>query len=256
MSGAVTVYRLQMASAIRLSLANRADFIAQVAGMLVNNVFVMAMWFMFFAGFRRVGGWQMHDVVLLMGMVMVIVGGANVFAGGYRDMAARIQRGEIDGLLTQPQPVLLRLIAADSMAHGFGDFFTGIGLLAFGARLALVDVPMLLVVLACGFTVFLSCGVVFASLSFWIRGARSLARDLVDFVILFSMYPGSIWSGGMKLVIYSLLPAGFIVLMPVRLLRAFDVRELMVLLVVTLGYASCAAWVFNTGLRRYRRGYS
>jgi len=250
----LAVYRVQIGSAIRLSMAKRADFVAQVGGMLVNNVFVMAMWFMFFAGFRRVGGWQLPDVALLMGLVMVIVGGANAFAGGYRDMAARIVRGELDALLTQPQPVLPRLLAAESAPHGFGDVAMGVLLLAVSADLAWRDLPMLLLVLACGFTVFLSCGVIFASLAFWIRGARSLARDLVDFVILFSMYPGSIWSGGLKLVIYTLLPAGFIVLMPVSLLRGGEAREMAMLVAATLAYAGLAAGMFRIGLARYRQG--
>ena len=43
-------------------------------------------------------------------------------------------------------------------------------------------------------------------------GARSFARDLTDFMLLFSSYPGSIYSGATKLIAYSLLPAGFIVL--------------------------------------------
>lgn len=251
---AVRLYGAQIGCAIRLSLASRADFAAQVGGMLVNNVFVLLMWFLFFAGFRSVGGWRLADVALLMGLVMVVVGGANVFAGGYRDLAARILRGEIDALLTQPRPVLPRLLAAESVPHGWGDMGMGAVLLLAAAQLGARDLPLLALALLCGFTVFLSCGVMFAALAFWMHGARSLARDLVDFVVLFSVYPGSIWTGGLKFVAYSLLPAGFIVLLPVQLLRHPSLEDAALLAGATLAYALAAAWTFRRGLARYRRG--
>jgi ABC-2 type transport system permease protein len=113
---------------------------------------------------------------------------------------------------------------------------------------------MLVLGFACGFTVFLACGVLFASLAFWLRGARSFTRDLVDFVVLFSMYPGSIWQGPLRLLVHTLLPAGFIVLMPVRLLRQPGWLDALVLMGAALAYAALAGWVFRRGLRRYRRG--
>jgi ABC-2 type transport system permease protein len=251
---AIGTYRLQITSAIRLSLAERANFLAQAGGMLVNNGFILLMWFMFFAGFRRVGGWQLADVALLLGLAMSVVGWANVAAGGYRDLAARILRGDLDALLTQPLPVLPRLLAAESLAHGWGDVLTGAVLLATSAGLRAADLPALALGFSCGLVVFLSCGILFASLAFWLRGARSFTRDLVDFVVLFSMYPGSIWQGPLKLLVHTLLPAGFIVLMPVRLLREPGWQDALALAGAALGYAALAGWVFQRGLRRYRHG--
>jgi ABC-2 type transport system permease protein len=102
--------------------------------------------------------------------------------------------------------------------------------------------------------VYIAAAVTFASLAFWISGARSLARDMTDFVILVSTQPGSIYAGASKLIAYTLLPAGFVVLTPVRLLRHPSLETLAVVVAAAVIYAGIAAGAFSLGLRRYRRG--
>lgn len=247
-------YPGQAAAAIRASLADRTNFLMQVAGMTVNNGFILGLWVLFFAGFRSVGGWGAADMALLLGLIMTIVGVAGVAFGGYRDMAAVILSGEIDGLLTQPSPVLARLITRDSLPSAWGDLAGGLVILIGFGRLTLASAPLALIGLAGGLVTYLSAAVAFASLAFWARGARSFARDLTDFTILFSSYPGSIFSGVGKLAIYTLAPAGFIVLAPVRLVRTPSPETLAVVIAAASVYALLALALFNLGLRRYRQG--
>lgn len=251
--GVATVYRAQILCAMRLAMADRTNFIVQMVGMLINDGFVLLMWFMFFSGFERIGGWRMTDVALLLGIVTVVVGGVSVLAGGHRDLAARILSGEIDALLTQPQPVLPRLLASESIAHGFGDIFVGVALLTAFAGLRPRDLPLLAVAITVGWTILLSASVAFGSLAFWVRGARSFSRDLLEFLILLASYPGSIWSGPMKVIVYTLLPAGFVVLFPVGVLRAPSLEGAFILVASASAYAALALFLFHLGLRRYRR---
>ncbi len=252
--GIVSTYAANVRAAIRTSLTDRVNFFLNAFGMVLNDIFFLALWYMFFAGFRRVGGWGLHDFALLLGLVMTIVAVSGVFFGGYRDMAAVILRGELDALLTQPKPVLARLLARESIATAWGDLVMGIWMLATFADLAWRDVPFVLLGLACGTTVYVASAVVYASLAFGFAGARSFARDLTDFMLLFSSYPGSVYSGATRIVAYTLLPAGFVVLAPVSFLRAPSVATLAVLLASAAGYAALALAAFHLGLRRYRRG--
>ncbi len=247
-------YAANVAIAIRTSLMDRTNFILNSLGMVLNDVFFLALWYMFFAGFRQVGGWGLHDVALLLGLVMIIVGISGVFFGGYRDMAATILRGEIDALLTQPKSVLARLLARESIATAWGDLAMGIWMLFTFAALSWSDLPLVLIGLICGTTVYVASAVVYASLAFRFTGARSFARDLTDFMLLFSSYPRSIYSGATKIAAYTLLPAGFVVLAPVAFLRAPSVSTLAVMLGSAVLYAAIAALMFHLGLGRYRRG--
>jgi len=249
-----STYAANIAAAIRTSLMDRTNFILNSAGMVLNDVFFLVLWYMFFAGFRQVGGWGLHDVALLLGLTMLVVAISGVFFGGYRDMAATILRGEIDALLTQPKTVLARLLARESIATAWGDLVMGIWMLVTFAALSWRDLPLVLLGLTCGTAVYVSSAVVYASLAFWFAGARSFARDLTDFMLLFSSYPGSIYSGMSKVVAYTLLPAGFVVLTPVAMLRAPSWTTLAILLASSLCYAAIAIVAFHLGLRRYRRG--
>jgi len=89
----IKVYLSQLIAAIRMSFADRTNFLLQSLGMLVNNLFFLLLWYMFFARYRAVAGWGLADVALLLGLTMTIVGAANVGFGGYRDLAAAILRG-------------------------------------------------------------------------------------------------------------------------------------------------------------------
>jgi ABC-2 type transport system permease protein len=248
------LYTHAVRAAVAGSAGDRANFALQVAGMVVNNGFMLVLWFMFFAGFRSVGGWRLADMALLVGLIMTIVGVAGVAFGGYRDMAATILSGEIDALLTQPRSVLARLLARDSLPSAWGDLATGIAIVVAFAGLSWRDLPWLAVGWTAGLVVYLAAAVSFASLAFWIAGARSLARDLTEFMILVSSYPGSIYSGASKIIAYTLLPAGFIVLTPVSLLRLPTAATLAAELGAVLAYAGLAGAMFHLGLVRYRRG--
>ena len=246
------LYIAEIVAAIRISLADRTNFTVLFSGMVLNNGFVLLMWFMFFAGFRSVHGWQRADMALQIGILAITFGAATVFAGGYRDMAAAILRGDLDARLTQPSAVLPRLLAQESGPHGWGDILVGVLLLAFAAALRWQDLPALPFILAGSLAIFIASGVLVSSLAFWAGGARSFARDLVEFILLFGSWPGSIWSGATRLVVYTLLPAGFVVVLPVHFLRAPSLVEGGLLMAAALTYAALAWAAFTTGLRRYR----
>jgi ABC-2 type transport system permease protein len=251
---ALTTYAALVGAAIRTSLSDRANFGLQAAGMLLNNGFFLLLWFLFFAGFRSVGGWTLPDVGLLLGIGITMVGVSGVFFGGYRDMAATILRGEPDALLTQPGSVLWRLLARESIASAWGDLLTGGLMLAAFAELTPATAPLALLCVVAATTVYVSAAIAFASMAFWIAGARSFARDLTDFTLLFSSYPGSVYSGATKVIAYTVLPAGFIVLAPVRLLRAPGWETLGIVVGSAALYAAIATALFALGLRRYRQG--
>jgi len=247
------LYLAEIGAAIRVSLADRTNFAVLALGMVLNNGFVLLMWFMFFAGFRSVHGWQRADMALQIGIMALIFGATNVFAGGYRDIAATIVRGDLDACLTQPRAVLPRLLARESAPYGWGDIVVGLLLIACAAGLHRNHLPVLAFVLAASFTIFLASAILFASLAFWVNGARSFARDLVEFVLLFGTWPGSIWSGATRLMVYTVVPAGFVVVLPVHMLRAPALADAALMLAASLAYAGLAWTAFAMGLRRYRR---
>jgi ABC-2 type transport system permease protein len=252
----IATYAAEARASIRVAMSDRDSFLLQAGAMALNNGFVLAMWFLFFAGFRSVGGWRLADVALLVGLIATVVAVAGIFFGGYRDLAAAILRGDPDSVLTQPKAVLARLLARESSLTGWGDLVTGAVLLVAFAGLTPDDLPWLALCLVCGLAIYVSTAVLFASLAFWAKGARSFARDLTDFVIMFSSWPGSVYSSTTRLIVYTVFPAGFIVLTPVQLLRHPSPGPALTIAAAALIYAWLALAAFEAGLRRYRQGAS
>jgi ABC-2 type transport system permease protein len=254
LSGVISAYAAQSLAAVRTSFADRTNFALQVAGMAVNNGFWWVLWALFFLGFREVGGWRLGDVARMLGVIYVMFGLSTVFFGGYRDLGGAILRGEIDPLLTQPGPLLPRLLARESIPSAWGDLATGIVVLALSARLDLPGVGLVLAAVLIGMVAWLSTGILFASLAFWFAGGRTLARDLMDFTLMVSMYPASIYSGWTKIVAFTVLPAGFVAMAPVGLVRSPSWPALALAVGGAAAYAALSLTVFHLGLRRYRRG--
>src|SRR5258708_37142859 len=88
------------------SAGDRTNFALQIAGMVVNNGFMLVLWFMFFAGFRRVGGWGLSDMGLLAGLLMTKGGVAGIALGGTPAMAATPPRRAPSPPPTHPPPAL------------------------------------------------------------------------------------------------------------------------------------------------------
>ncbi len=246
----------QSLASVRAAFADRTAFWLQAAGMLANNGFWLLLWFLFFTSFRQVGGWGLADVARLFGVVYLLFGLSSVFFGGYRDLAGAILRGEIEPLLTQPGPILLRLLARESIPSAWGDILSGLIVLGFSARLDAAGAALVVLAVAIGAVVWLSTAVMFGCLAFWIAGSRTLARDLMDFTLMVAMYPPSIYSGWTKILIFTLLPAGFIAVAPVALVRTPNVQAFAVAAGAAVVFPILASLVFGAGLTRYRRGES
>ena len=105
-----------------------------------------------------------------------------------------------------------------------------------------------------GAVMFLAAGVIIHSTAFWAGPIENLARHAWEFVIAFSLYPVTIHTGFLKVMMFTLIPAGFISYFPVELLRDFSVLSFLTVLGATTFYSALALFVFARGLQQYESG--
>jgi ABC-2 type transport system permease protein len=199
-------------------------------------------------------GWRLADIQVLFGIVAAAFGLAILGAGGVRHLGTFIDEGELDTLLTQPKPVLLYALGLRSHPAGGGDLLSGVAFIALSGQVSWQDLPLLVLVIASSAIVFVATGVVFFSLAFWLGKVETLSRQLWDMLITFSLYPDPLFGGAVRLVLFTLLPAGFVAYVPARLVRAPNVGDALLLAAMTATYTLIAVVVFERGLRRYSSG--
>lgn len=246
--------RALLATNLRASFALRGAFWLQVAFMTLNDIAWLSVWWIFFGRFETIAGWRFGDFLALHGTIAIGFGLTVVVAGGVRELARTIHEGDLDVFLTQPKPALLHVVASKTRASGWGDMAYGVLVLSLSGDRGAGAVPAALVATLCSATVFLSMGIVAHSLAFWLGPVQSIARQWWEFLIVFSGYPETIFSGGLRMLLFSVVPAAFIGWLPSSLLRDFTWTGLLAAVGGAIAYGSLAVLVFHAGLKRYASG--
>jgi ABC-2 type transport system permease protein len=239
---------------LKAALALRSAFIIQVVFMALNNVTFFVFWWALMERVTTIRGWRLGDIQMLFGLVAAAFGLTITFAGGVRHLGRFIEDGDLDTLLTQPRSVLVHALGMRAYPSGFGDLISGLVFIAWSGQISWRTVPVMIMVIVSSALILAACGVVFFSLAFWLGRVETIATQLWDLLITFSLYPEPLFGGTLRLVLFTLLPAGFVGYVPVRILHSPSPANVAILACVAIGYGWIAVWFFDRGLRRYASG--
>jgi len=241
-------------SQLGASFALRAAFFTSAGFMLLNDLLLLITWWLIMQCFGHVRGWRMEDVMCLYAVSAGGYGICVVVFGGVYDLSRKIQDGELDSFLVQPKSVLFQALASQTRPSGWGDLIAAVALFAMSGRVGWHSLPWIGLALLCSAVTFTACAVVMHSLAFWFGRIHSLSRGLWEFTLTFSLYPPALFDGGMKVILFTLVPAGFVSYLPVELVRQPTALALAAAVGGTASYAAFALWVFARGLRHYASG--
>ena len=245
-----TYWKLNLAGAMEF----RTSFFMMAGMMFVNDFVWIFFWGVFFNRFKTVNGWELSDVVLMWAVSAGGFGLMAVLFGNCNRIANMIATGQLDLYLAQPKPVLLHLLVSRMSVTAIGDLsFSVVVYALFGDRSAagIAKFVLGLFIAAC---LFLFANIVFQSLAFYIGNAEGLSMQLYNGMIALTTYPTDIFRGLARLVLFTVIPAGFISYMPIALFRQIDVVFLLQALGAAFGAAALAVLFFYRGLRRYSSG--
>jgi ABC-2 type transport system permease protein len=232
----------------------RAAFVSQVIGMALNDGIVIVFWWLFFLRFPRVAGWELVDVLRLWGVVATAFGLETAIFGNGPRLATLIATGQLDYYLSLPKDVLLHVLISRSSTSAWGDVLFGIVAFGLAGDLRPATLLLYLIFTLSGGAVLVAYHVLVGSAAFWIGNADSLSAQASGALINFSTYPGSIFRGWLKLVTFTLIPAGVIGHVPVELLRRFDPLVFAGVIGVSVIFVVVSVIVFRAGLGRYESG--
>lgn len=237
-----------------MEMEYRAAFITRVLGMAVNDFMWLSFWIMYFTRFPVVQGWTKGDVITLWAVCGLGYGFATGIFGNALNLARIISSGNLDFYLSYPKNVLLHAICSRADVSALGDVL--FGPLAF-VLLVRPSFQALLLFMASGVLVaaiFTGFAVLTGSLAFYIGNSENLAGQVFNSLIHFSTYPSVIFHGAVKIVLFTLIPAGFINSVPVKVVREFDPLFFLGLIGASTFFLAVANYVFNSGLKQYESG--
>lgn len=236
------------------AMAYRGAFLLQIMGMIINDVFFLFFWWVFFQRVPMLQGWALSDVVTLFGLVAFSFGIATAVFGNALRIPRQVVAGQLDYYLTLPADPLLHLLVSRMSLSAWGDMLFGLGLFCVMAPLDPLRLLVFLLVGLLSAIVLVSFGVLSGSLVFWLGNMEQGAEQIIWSITTFSMYPIDLFPPAIRVVLYTLIPAAFVGSIPARLVTQFSWDRLGLLVAFTVLFALLARFVFYRGLRRYSSG--
>ena len=243
-----------MVANLQAAMEYRVAFGLQVLTMAANDSLWLFFWWTYFRQFPLVHGWQSTDIIVIWAISAAGFGvGMSVF-GNAPKLAALIMNGGLDAYLAMPRNVLLHVCVSATDPTAWGDFLFGLGAYILFLHPGLGQVALFLLRCLMVALLFASFVVILGSLAFFLGNTEGLTNQLLGALINFSTYPMNIFSGIVRLLLFTLVPAGFISFIPLQLLKQFAWPLFFGMLGFTTLFTAIAAGVFQLGLRRYESG--
>ena len=244
-------FRLNLASALEY----RASFLTQAFGMaLSNSSFIFFWWVAFGQIGGSIAGYSFEDVLFIWAVASSGFGVAHILFANTSYLTNLIVTGELDAFLLQPCNVLVNVLCAKTSFSSYGDFIYGfIIMVIFHADSAAAWLWFACGVMLCALLL-TTISLTAHTLSFFWGDASVIGQMATEFAINFSIYPEKIYAPAIRALMYSVIPVGLAVHMPLRLSRQFSPGMALIALVSAAAYCAAAGWFFYRGLRRYESG--
>ena len=231
-------------------MLNKVTFLSNIIFMILNNASFIVQWLILYRVKSDVGGYDFTQILLLWGLASSSFGISHFFFKRAYKLSKTITNGSLDNYLIQPKNVLLSAITSDVEVSAIGDFIYGI-ILFFFADISIKFLPLYLLFSITSALIITSIAVIYGSLAFWVTNSEQVAYRMNGTVTNFATYPEGIFNGTIKIILYTIIPVGLIAYLPIQVLSAFNIINLLIIVGVTIILVLLSFFIFNRGLKRY-----
>lgn len=235
---------------IMREMLNKVTFLTNILFMMLNNATFIIQWVILLRLKNQVGGYTMREIMLLWGLAASSFGLSRILFARAFSLPDLIVSGRLDAYLVQPKNVLLGVMTSETDTSAIGDFFYGMLVMCIFC-FSIKRFFLFLLFTVTGAAILTAFALLAGSLAFWLVRAEALGTHMVGSMASFSTYPDGIFKGAVRLVLYSVIPVGMSIYLPVHIMMEFDGARLLVVLGYTLFLIAAAVMVFYRGLRRY-----
>lgn len=231
-------------------MLNKVSFLSNVFFMILNNAAFLIEWLVIFKIKDNIGGYTLNDIFLLWGMASLTYGVSHFFFYGATGLGKLIVDGKLDALLVQPKNVLIQALTLNVSTSAIGDMLYGyIMLFVYG-----FTIPRFLL-----FTFFGICGglvmtcvyVILQTFCFYITNGDIVFDAGSRVFTNFTTYPDSIYKNVVKIILYTIIPVGLTIFIPVKLISHFNFEYFLLFICAIILLIIFTFKFFYSGLKRY-----
>ena len=222
---------------IMRQMINPLSFTLNVIFMMLNNAAFIIQWIILFSLKDSFGGYGFNEMMLIWGISTMSYGLSFIMFGGAFTLGQTIENGGLDQYLVTPRNLYYSVISSYSKVSAIGDFLYGL--------------VLCLIFSIIGASILKAFAVILNSLAFWITRSDDFANSLLGAFISFSIYPDSVFNKFIRVLMYTVLPVGFAVFLPVNIIMNFNIYYFIIVILFTIMINQISHLVFNKGIRRY-----
>jgi ABC-2 type transport system permease protein len=232
----------------------RVSFLLQSFGMILNNSAFIFFWWILFNNVSSIGGYGFKDEMLLWAISSTSYGICFVVFGNVNQITRMILNGELDTYLLQPKDPLVNIACSKTIVSAWGDTLYGVILFFILRGFDFKGFLLFLLFCITGALMFACVLVTFHSLSFYAGNVEALSQLATEFLITFGIYPEGIFNNAVKYILYTVIPVGFMVYFPARVINGFSPLLLLGVCGAALVWIIIAYSLFYHGLKKYESG--
>lgn len=238
----------------RIQMQYRGAFLSQAGAMFLNNSAWLIFWILFFTKFPVVRGATQTDLVTLWAIAAGGFGLAHAVCYNAAILPSIIARGQLDVWLLYPRAVLPHLLLGKMSASAIGDAIFGYAIYIVLVKPDLPHFTLFVFLTLSVAILFIGFGMVAGSLGFFVGNAETLSEQWFFSMITFSTYPHTLFDGWVKVVLFTVIPAGFVSALPIEALRNLSLLDAALSLAGALTVLAIGVGTFYFGLSKYESG--
>lgn len=240
---------------IKSAFEYKKSFIMQTIFMFVNNGFFLIFWLVVIGvGEENASGIDMKQILYIWSIPTLAVGLADFFFNGISKLNKYIISGELDTYIIQPQNTLMAVATSKCSFAAAGDMLYGIvlGIYVSDTILGFLSIVFFAIM---GMIIFCSATTIIRLLAIWVGDVDNVAHVYENsLLITFMTYPEQIFGKVTKFLMYTVIPAGYMVHMPIKILFNFNFKYLVIIIIATIFFAVAANLMFKFAMKKYESG--
>ena len=244
------IKKLTLLSAIEY----RISFTIQILGTFCVDFAFLILWIIFFTQFPQLGTWNFEDTALLLAIGWFSYALNALLAGGIFKLSHIISNGEIDYYLVLPHNILWNISVSKTELSSLGNLMAMLAMFLLSGPLSIHKVLLFIIISLLSAGIFFNFMVITQSITFYVGNFELIAQQLMLALISFIYYPQVIFSGVLKLITMTIIPAYFVGFLPVRLIKNFNTAPFLLLVSFWLITLIFALIIFFQGIKRYESG--